>query len=616
MRLPIASLFGVVAVLFAHAALAAPGDKEANQGINAARGGFCKRAIPLLESAEGQRHRPSSAVPLADCYAKQGELLKASEIYHTVASEKKEPGYTGRDVVAITSAKKKAAQLDARIPTLVVTPAEPYAGLVVEINGEAIGDPSTPQRFDPGKPLSVAARAEGYEELSQKITLKEKQRRELKLRLKPKPGAAKPAEKPAAAKPPEKKPAEKPAAAKPPEKKPAEKPAAAKPPEKKPAEKPAAAKPPEKKPAEKPAAAKPPEKKPAEKPAAAKPPEKKPAEKPAAAKPPEKKPAEKPAAAKPPEKKPVAKKPAEKKPQKSVAKKPAEKKPTKPVAKKPPEKPAEDEPRVAAGPDEKAKPQVEMPEPTPPDEMPAPTPPAGRKQRNVWLGAGFRGFFVPQVMFELFGEGGRHAFFPGGDVSLSTRLGRFDLVFSVAYARFRLQETPFLPNGHPDTDYEIIESDLQALQADARLVWNIPLDRDERFAFRVGAGLGVGWMFMGELYRTQAYPGDAVPGDQSTFVPGDPYRYKKCRGPNNPEGSFRYCNQLDYDADHYPGYAEPSWFTRPKGKPQGLKPVVYPWLLFPELGLSFRPWDRVAFDLRVGASVTGPLGALGIRFAL
>ncbi|WP_438000913.1 PEGA domain-containing protein [Sorangium sp. So ce185] len=541
MRLPIASLFGVLAVLFAHAALAAPGDKEANQGINAARGGFCKRAIPLLESAEGQRHRPSSAVPLADCYAKQGELLKASEIYHTVASEKKEPGYTGRDVVAITSAKKKAAQLDARIPTLVVTPAEPYAGLVVEIDGEAIGDPSTPQRFDPGKPLSVVARAEGYEELSQKITLKEKQRRELKLRLKPKPGAAKPAEKPVAAKPPEQKPPEKPAAAK------------------------------------------------------------------------------------PPEKKPVAKKPPEKKPQKPVAKKPPEKKPTKPVAKKPPgKKPtkpaatesAEDEPRVAAGPDEKAKPQVEMPEPTPPDEMPEPTSPARRKQRNVWIGAGFRGFFVPQVMFGLFGEGGRHAFFPGGDVSLSTRLGRFDLVFSVAYARFRLQETPFLPNGHPDTDYEIIESDLQALQADARLVWNIPLDRDERFAFRVGAGLGVGWMFMGELYRTQAYPGDAVPGDQSTFVPGDPYRYKKCRGPNNPEGSFRYCNQLDYDADHYPGYAEPSWFTRPKGKPQGLKPVVYPWLLFPELGLSFRPWDRVAFDLRVGASVTGPLGALGIRFAL
>ncbi|WP_437970353.1 hypothetical protein WMF04_14120 [Sorangium sp. So ce260] len=536
MRLPIASLFGVLAVLFAHAALAAPGDKEANQGINAARGGFCKRAIPLLESAESQRHRPSSAVPLADCYAKQGDLLKASEIYHTVAGEKKEPGYTGRDVAAITAAKKKAAQLDVRIPTIVVAPAEPYEGLVVEINGEAISDPSTPQRFDPGKLLVIVARAEGHEDTSQKITLKEKQRREIKLRLKPKPGAKKPPPKPVATKPPE------------------------------------------------------------EKPVATKPPEKKPPPKPVATKPPEKKPP-----------KPVATKPEKKPPPKPVATKPPEKKPPKPVATKPLEEPAESKPRVAAGPEEEAKPPVEMP---------APTPPSVRKQRNVWLGAGFRGFFVPQVMFELFGEGGRHAFFPGGDVSLSTRLGQFDLVFSVAYARFRLHETPFKPKGHPDTDYEIIESDLQALQADARLVWNIPLDRDERFAFRVGAGLGVGWMFMGELYRTQAYPGDAVPGEQSSFVPGDPYRYVKCRGPNNPAGSFRYCNQLDYDGDHYPGYAEPSWFTRPKGRPQGLKPVVYPWLLFPELGLAFRPWDRVAFDLRVGASVTGPLAALGIRFAL
>ncbi|WP_437649655.1 hypothetical protein [Sorangium sp. So ce362] len=508
MRLPIASLFGVLALLFAHAALAAPGDKEANQGINAAKGGQCKRAIPLLESAERQRHRPSSAVPLADCYVKQGDMLKASEIYHTVASEKKQPGYNARDVAAITSAKKKAPQLDGRIPTLVVAPVEPYEGLVIEIDGAATRDPSRPQRFDPGKRLVIVARADGYAELTQKITLKEKQRRVIKLRLKPKVSATKPPPKPAATKPPEKKPP---------------------------------------------------------KPAATKPSEKKP---------PEKEPPE-PAATKPPEKEPP--------------------------------KPVEGKPRVAASAEEKAKPPVEMPEPTPP---------AVRKQRSVWLGAGFRGFFVPQVMFELFGEGGRHALFPGGDVSLSKRLGRFDLVFSVAYARLRLHETPFKPKGHPDTDYEIIESDLQALQADVRLVWNIPLDRDELFAFRVGAGLGVGWMFMGELYRTQAYPGDAVPGDQSSFVPGDPYRYVKCRGPNNPAGSFRYCNQLDYDANHYPGYVEPSWFTRPKGRPQGLKPVVYPWLLFPEIGLAFRPWDRVAFDLRVGASVTGPLGALGIRFAL
>ncbi|WP_437916033.1 hypothetical protein WME73_14125 [Sorangium sp. So ce302] len=517
MRLPIASLFGLLAVLLAPPVFAGPGDKEANQGMNAARGGFCKRAIPLLESAESQRHRPSSAVPLADCYVKQGELLKASEIYHKVASEKKAPGYNARDVAAITSAKKKAAQLDARIPTLVVTPAEPYEGLVVEIDGEVISEPSAPHRFDPGEVLVIVARAEGHEETSQKITLKEKQRREIKLRLKPKPGGKKPPEKPVAKKPPEK-------------------------------------------------------------------------------------PPEKPVAKKPVAKKPVAKKPPEKKPPRAAEK---------PVAKKPPraaEKPVAKKPRVATGPDERPKPAVEMPEPTPP---------SPRRQRDVWLGAGFQGFFIPQLMFGLLGEGGRDVLVPGGDISLSTRLGRrFDLVFSVAYARFWMDEAPFKPKGHPDTDYEIVESDLQALQAGVRLVWNIPLDRDELFAFRVGAGLGVGWTFTGDLYRTQAYPGDAVPGDPGSFVPGDPYRYVKCRGPNNPIGSFRYCNELDYDADHYPGYVEPSWFTRPKGRPQGLRPLVYPWLVLPEIGLALRPWDRVAFDLRVGASVTGLLGGLGIRFAL
>ncbi|XYI01308.1 hypothetical protein ACMHYB_16750 [Sorangium sp. So ce1128] len=544
MRLPLASLVGILAVLLVHPALAAPGDKEANQGINAARGGFCKRAIPLLESAESQRHRPSSAVPLADCYVKQGDLLKASEIYHTVASEKKEPGYNARDVAAITSAKKKAAQLEARIPTLVVTPVEPYEGLVVEVNGEEISDPSSPHPFDPGVQLVVVARADGYEQTSQKIALKEKQRREIKLRLKPKPGAQKP---------PATKPPEKPVATKPPATKPPEKPVATKPP---------ATKPPGKKPPEKPVATKPPGKKP-------------PATKP---------PGKKPPATKPPGKKPPATKP------------PAE-----------PPRRAEATPGGAPGPGQTAKPPAEMPEPTPP---------GPRKQRKVWLGAGFRGFFVPQVMFKLLGEGGRDVLVPGGELALSTRLGTFDLVFSVAYARFWMQDTPFKPNGHPDTDYEIVASDLQALQADARLVWNIPLDRDELFAFRIGAGIGVGWTFMGDLYRTQAYPADAVPGDQSTFVPGDPYRYVKCRGPNNPAGSFRYCNQLDYDADHYPGYVEPSWFTRPKGRPQGLRPLVYPWLVLPEIGLAFRPWNRVAFDLRAGASVTGVLGGFGMRIAL
>jgi hypothetical protein len=462
LRLSIAFVPALVIGLFDRAVLAGPGDKEAYQGMNAAKGGFCARAIPLLEEAESKRHRPSSALPLADCYAKRGDLVKASRLYHVIAADKKQPGYNARDVAVIPIAKKKIAEIDARIPTLVVAPQERYTGLAVEIDGEAIDDPSSPAQLNPGVLLTLVVRAEGHERYTARVRLKEKERRVLKLRLKPKAGTKKTP--------------------------------------------------------------------------------------------------------------PVE----------------ATRTGRAPKPKEAPENEPEKEPDKEA---EKAPPQR-----------------AQRGKPETWIGAGYQGFVIPQFLFGLFGDGGRNVVAPGGDVSLTTKLGRFDLVLSIAYASFGLGDTPFKPNGHPETDYEIISSDLQALQGSARLVWDIPLDARQTFSFRVGAGIGVGWTFLGDLYRTQAYP--------NGFVAGDPYSYLKCRGPNNPAGSFRYCNQLDYDANHYNGYVEPDWFTQEKGQPPGVRPLIYPWVVLPELGLAYRPSERIAVDLKVGTSVTGFLTGLGVRFAL
>src|SRR4029078_13224649 len=93
----------------------------------------------------------------------------------------------------------------------------------------------------------------------------------------------------------------------------------------------------------------------------------------------------------------------------------------------------------------------------------------------------------------------------------------------------------------------------QALRQTGSLIWNVQMDSLGRFHFRIGAGIGVGWMFAGDLGRTQAYP-QWGPWD-------DPASYVKCSGPNSPAGQFRCCNQLDKDADHYNGYTEPSWFA-------------------------------------------------------
>src|SRR5262249_12367290 len=154
-----------------------------------------------------------------------------------------------------------------------------------------------------------------------------------------------------------------------------------------------------------------------------------------------------------------------------------------------------------------------------------------------------------------------------------------DLTFSLGYMSYSMGETPFKPKGAPDTDWEIISSSLHMLVAEVDLSWSFPLDAAERWSFDLGGGLGIGVAFAGNLFRTQAYP----PG----FKPGNPSSYRKCAGPNDPAGSFRYCNTLDKDATHYGGYADADWFHG------GLRPLIYPWVVLPELGVSFRPTPSI-----------------------
>lgn len=225
-------------------------------------------------------------------------------------------------------------------------------------------------------------------------------------------------------------------------------------------------------------------------------------------------------------------------------------------------------------------------------------PPKSNEPRN-YLGVNYRGYLVPGFLVNIFGEGGRTFLAPGAGLAFTRTSGAFDLTFSIDYMSLSMGPTPFKPYDTPDTEYEILQSDLASLHATLELHWNMPLDKKQRVRLRIGGGLGFGVMAFGDLYRTQAYP--------TSFVPGDPDTYLPCQGPNNPAGSFRYCNQLDKDADRYPGYTEPSWFNG------GVRPTIYPWVALPMVGLSFRPTPRIAIDVDVAPSVAGLLTSVGAR---
>jgi hypothetical protein len=375
-------------------------------------------AVPLLEDAELARHRPETAVALADCYVAVGELIRASDLYRAVAEEPRARAWTRADAKAAASARAKADAVEARVPTLAFEPIERYDDLEIDIDGRTLTSPRKPKRLLPDTSIVVEARARGRKPYEATLVLQEGEHRVLPLRLE----------------------------------------------------------------------------------------------------------------------------------------------------------------RVA---------------PPPPKEAPP---------SETTLGVSFRGLVIPKWIMRAVGDGGVTMFVPGGAATLTSRLSDADFVISLGYASYRLSGMPFKANDTPVTEYEIVSSDLEALYGSVGLAWEIPLDDRGDIGVRLGGSVGVGWAFAGDLYRVQAYPGQGAGSD--------PYRFVACRGPNDPAGSYRYCNELDKDHDHYPGYVEPSWFEG------GYRPLIYPWIAIPEVNLAWRVSPSTTLELGGGVTLSGLLFSLGGRVGL
>lgn len=435
------SLAFLFVFLLPRPALAARIDVKARQGITLAKRGNCAKAVPILEEVELERHRPSTAEALAGCYASQGELVRAAELYRVVGAEKPIRGWTRDDHNAKYRSKKKAAELDARLPSIKFKVSEDYEDLEIELDGRPVTSPNEPRQFLPDAEVTITARAKDKKEIEETITLSEGERRVYIITLE------------------------------------------------------------------------------------------------------------------------------------------------KADPKAPPK------PKKASG---------------------ASGASGSGGSSSIALGARFRGMIIPKFLMNAFGDGGTTMFAPGGDLTLTAALPDVDIAVSLGYSSYRMGEVAWKPSGRPDTEYEILQSDLQAMLATVDLLWNIPLDKLGRVSFRVGGGIGVGWTFAGNLYRTQAYPESLLAGDpyRAQPVSADPSEYVKCAGPNAPLGTFRYCNQLDKDAAHYGGYMEPSWFDG------GVRPLVFPWVTFPQVGISWRIAPRLTLDIDGGLTISGFMTAAGLRYEL
>ncbi len=202
-----------------------------------------------------------------------------------------------------------------------------------------------------------------------------------------------------------------------------------------------------------------------------------------------------------------------------------------------------------------------------------------------FLGLRGRYVVVPAFMFELYqADGGSTVTSPGIGLEYGVRRNGFEYDTWLSYSSFAMKESPFKAKSDPDQAFEIVRSELKVLSLGADFLWSTPIDKGFSFVYGGGAGLGV---VFGNLYRNQAYP----PGG----VKGDPGTYLKCPAQGARAGD--YCGT---DNNHYGNYSEPSWFNG------GSKPVVFPWISLPQIGVRWKPSRSFVLRFDTGLSFPGP----------
>ncbi len=119
-------------------------------------------ALERFKRAHDLAATPITTVELARTHSMLGHLVEARRLYRSVEALEKKPGESAKSIAARDEAKQLAADLDAKIPTLIVeVSGDDYAPSEVTVDGVTVAV-DVPIAVDPGKHL-VAARSHKQE---------------------------------------------------------------------------------------------------------------------------------------------------------------------------------------------------------------------------------------------------------------------------------------------------------------------------------------------------------------------------------------------------------------------------------------------------------------------
>ncbi len=212
----------------------------------------------------------------------------------------------------------------------------------------------------------------------------------------------------------------------------------------------------------------------------------------------------------------------------------------------------------------------------------------------LFVGLRYRGTIIPKFMINMFVDEGATVYSNSIGAELDIRKDGFSLIPALSYVEYGTDDILFKQKGKDENivgNYSVVNSGMKGIYATADLLWSTKISKTVEFEYGAGFGLGV---IFGPLGNNWVQLDPNGPLHASTGR-----NYSRCTdvGPVNSG-----CNAKDHqnsDTNKVNGYTEPNWFDG------GSKPVFFPHIAIPQLGLRFKPIKNFVARLHVGFSLTG-----------
>jgi hypothetical protein len=219
-------------------------------------------------------------------------------------------------------------------------------------------------------------------------------------------------------------------------------------------------------------------------------------------------------------------------------------------------------------------------------------------KRYYFFGLRYRGDVIPQFLINAFVDGGSTIYSNAVGVELDSRKDGLSQVFALTLQNYNTGDLLFLQKDKVTTanNYSVVNSSLNAIYASVDFLWSVPLDTSHHLDFEYGLGVGLGIVF-GDLHDNWVY---ASGNTGAYYDPVTNQHFNQCQTVNSDPtgGACQPTNHSNATVNKVGNYSEQAGIAGPK-------PILFPMVNFPQIGLRYKPVKTFEARLGMGFSLTG-----------